>query len=143
MMLLQQINGEGRQMKSRVVIALPLILVLLSACSGSKSEPVSNQAVSSSAVPAEYAKGEAAFNTHCARCHGPKAAGTNNGPTFINRVYEPDHHGDAAFRLAPRNGVRAHHWQFGDMPKIEGVTSQEVDEIILYIRWLQRQAGIQ
>ena len=130
-------------MSGRIVIALCLNLVMMSACSGSKSEPVSSQSVSSAAVPAEYAKGEAAFNTYCARCHGPKAAGTDHGPTFINRIYEPNHHGDAAFRLAPMNGVRAHHWQFGDMPKVAGVTPQELDEIIPYIRWLQRQAGIE
>jgi cytochrome c len=128
---------------TRIIIALSLNLVLVSACSGSKTEPPSSQTVSSPAVPAEYAKGEAGFNTYCARCHGPKAAGTDHGPTFISRIYEPNHHGDAAFRLAPMNGVRAHHWQFGDMPKVEGITPQELDEIITYIRWLQRQAGIE
>jgi hypothetical protein len=28
------------------------------------------------------------------------------------------------------------------MPKIEGATSADVDEIVKYVRWLQRQAGI-
>jgi hypothetical protein len=28
------------------------------------------------------------------------------------------------------------------MPKIEGVTPEDVDQIINYVRWLQRQAGI-
>ena len=126
-----------------VIIALSLNLILMSACSGSKTEPSQNQAISSAVVPAEYAKGEALFNTYCARCHGLRAAGTKHGPTFISRIYEPNHHGDAAFQLAPMNGIRAHHWNFGDMPKVQGVSSQEVDEIIRYVRWLQRQAGIQ
>jgi len=130
-------------MRSWIMFGLSLNLILMSACSGSKSEPSKNQAASSVAVPAEYAKGEALYNTHCARCHGPKAAGTDHGPTFISRIYEPNHHGDPAFQLAAMNGVRAHHWNFGDMPKIEGVTPQEVDEIIRYVRWLQRQTGIQ
>jgi hypothetical protein len=47
-----------------------------------------------------------------------------------------------AFQRAAAQGVKAHHWKFGDMPKIEGVTADDVTQIIGYIRWLQRQAGI-
>jgi len=39
-------------------------------------------------------------------------------------------------------GVRAHHWTFGDMPKIPGITRDDLTQIIAYIRWLQKQAGI-
>ena len=93
-------------------------------------------------VPAELQAGERAFSTHCARCHGEQALGTNQGPPLVHKVYEPNHHGDAAFYRAAAQGVRAHHWQFGDMPKVEGVAEQEVTEIIRYVRWLQREAGI-
>jgi hypothetical protein len=47
-----------------------------------------------------------------------------------------------AFQRAAAKGVRAHHWKFGNMPKIDGVKPDEVTQIIGYIRWLQRQAGI-
>ncbi|HYM37717.1 MAG TPA: cytochrome c [Nitrospiraceae bacterium] len=94
------------------------------------------------AVPAEFKKGEAAFNANCALCHGTRGVGTSQGPPFVHKIYEPNHHGDAAFQRAAMMGVRAHHWQFGDMPKISTVTPNEVDEIIKYVRWLQRQAGI-
>jgi len=40
-------------------------------------------------------------------------------------------------------GVKAHHWQFGNMPKIEAVTPGDVDQIVKYVRWLQRRAGMQ
>ena len=93
-------------------------------------------------VPAEFAKGEALFNSHCAKCHGQGAVGTNQGPPFLNKIYEPNHHADATFHLAVRGGVRSHHWTFGNMPPIEGVSASDVDEIIGYVRWLQRQAGI-
>src|SRR3989304_848170 len=122
-------------MKTWMMIALLFNLTLIYACGGSKTEPPKNQAVSSAAVPSEYTEGEALYNTYCVRCHGPKAVGTDHGPTFISRIYEPNHHGDPAFQLAARNGVRAHHWNFGDMPNVEGVTSQEVDKIIRYVRW--------
>ncbi len=93
-------------------------------------------------VPAELQKGEAAFKANCARCHGERGVGTSQGPPLVHKIYEPNHHGDAAFQRAAANGVRAHHWQFGDMPKIDGATPDDVDQIITYVRWLQRQAGI-
>lgn len=93
-------------------------------------------------VPAELQKGEAKFNANCARCHGEQARGTAQGPPLVHKIYEPNHHGDVAFHRAAANGVRAHHWQFGDMPKIESVTAEDVEQIIKYIRWLQHEAGI-
>ncbi len=88
------------------------------------------------------AAGEPLFNAYCVACHGAGARGTERGPTFLSKIYEPNHHADAAFRLAIQNGVRAHHWGFGDMPKIQGVTSEQAGEIIAYIRSLQKQAGV-
>lgn len=93
-------------------------------------------------VPAEFQKGEAKFDANCARCHGEQGRGTNQGPPLVHKIYEPNHHGDPAFQRAAANGVRAHHWTFGDMPKIAGVTPEDVDQITKYIRWLQREAGI-
>ncbi len=86
--------------------------------------------------------GEFYFNKFCSSCHGLKAAGTDRGPTFIDKIYRPAHHSDWSFRIAVRSGVRAHHWSFGDMPPIKGVTPEEVDDIITYVRSLQKAAGI-
>jgi len=94
-------------------------------------------------MPAELQQGEAKFKANCARCHGERAVGTNQGPPLVNKIYEPSHHGDAAFQMAAARGVRAHHWSFGDMPQINGVTPEDVAQITAYVRWLQRQAGIQ
>lgn len=123
----------------------PILLMVLfvmagfvSACDASSSK----QAVSGGPVPAEFQIGEAKFNAHCSVCHGQGASGTDHGPPLVHKIYEPDHHGDAAFQLAAANGVRAHHWEFGNMPKIDGVTPEDVDQIVKYIRWLQKQAGI-
>jgi len=85
--------------------------------------------------------GEAPYNKHCISCHGPAGSGTDKGPPLVHRIYGPRKHGNAAFRLAVEWGVGAHHWFFGDMPKIKGVTEEEVDSIIIYIRALQRDAG--
>jgi hypothetical protein len=77
-----------------------------------------------------------------AKPHGPQGKGTNNGPPLVHKIYEPNHHADMAFQRAAAQGVRAHHWKFGNMPKIDGVVPEDVSQIIAYIRWLQRQAGI-
>jgi hypothetical protein len=93
-------------------------------------------------VPAEYITGEALYITHCAMCHGPSAVGTVQGPSFLSKVYIPSHHSDASFYLAVKQGVHAHHWNFGDMPILPHVTEGEVIQIIANVRWLQQQAGI-
>ena len=93
--------------------------------------------------PPEVAQGKALFEQNCSVCHGPAADGTTQGPPLVHIIYEPSHHADAAFILAARNGVRAHHWRFGDMPPLPDVGDETVIEIVGYIRWLQRQVGIE
>ena len=82
------------------------------------------------------------FADNCARCHGAMADGTDTGPPLVHRLYEPGHHADFAFQSAAKNGVIAHHWDFGDMPPVAGVSEAEVTQIIAYIRDLQREGGI-
>lgn len=86
--------------------------------------------------------GEALFNANCAICHGKGAAGTGNGPPLAHIIYEPGHHADFAFQRAVQQGVRQHHWRFGNMPTISGLTEEQVSEITAYVRRLQRDAGI-
>ena len=93
-------------------------------------------------VPSTFTSGEALFNTHCATCHGPSAVGTDQGPSLLWRIYAPGHHSDDSFYLAVQQGVRAHHWRFGNMLPIPEVTQDEVTQIIAYVRWLQQQAGV-
>ena len=127
-------------MTSRLQIGVLLLgLGLLVACDS--SQPI--QAVVGGPVPTEFQVGETTFNVNCAACHGKQGAGTDHGPPLVHKIYEPNHHGDQAFQRAAANGVTAHHWEFGNMPKIESVTPGDVDQIVKYVRWLQRQAGIQ
>lgn len=88
-------------------------------------------------------QGAELFGANCASCHGANAAGKDGvAPPLVHIVYEPSHHGDAAFLLAAQNGVRQHHWRFGNMPPVEGVRGSEIDEIVAYVRALQRANGI-
>lgn len=86
--------------------------------------------------------GKMVYEANCASCHGVNAAGTDKGPTFLHRVYHPGHHADPAFYVAPKRGVRAHHWSFGDMPPVEGITESQIEKIIIYIRALQKENGV-
>ncbi|GAB5434852.1 MAG: hypothetical protein EpisKO_42220 [Epibacterium sp.] len=83
------------------------------------------------------------FETSCAACHGAQGGGNPEaGPPLIHKIYEPSHHGDESFQRAVANGVRAHHWRFGDMPPVEGLTRGNVAMVIDYIRAVQRANGI-
>jgi mono/diheme cytochrome c family protein len=115
--------------------------VALVLCLAGPTTAVAAEAPDSKAPP-PLAKGEALFNTHCAACHGVGGRGTKQGPPFLDKIYEPNHHADSAFYRAAEMGVRAHHWKFGDMPKVPGVTRDDLTQVIAYIRWLQKQAGI-
>jgi mono/diheme cytochrome c family protein len=92
--------------------------------------------------PTVLSGGEALFNAKCSVCHGIKGAGTEMGPPLVHRIYHPNHHADFSFRRAVSLGVRAHHWPFGDMDKVEGVSADDVELIIKYVRSIQHEAGI-
>lgn len=88
------------------------------------------------------AKGEQLFKKNCAACHGENLKGTDKGPPLLHRIYEPNHHGDVAIQLAVKNGSRQHHWRFGDMPPVAGLTREDVGHITAYTRRQQRTAGV-
>ena len=88
--------------------------------------------------------GKRAFDAKCAACHGDNAAGQKGAaPPLVHKIYEPSHHADMTFVMAVQNGVRAHHWPFGNMPPVEGLTQGDVKYITRYVRELQRENGIE
>jgi cytochrome c2 len=87
--------------------------------------------------------GKLAFEAKCTSCHGTNAAGRDGvAPPLLHIIYEPNHHGDESIQRAVAMGVQAHHWSFGNMPAVEGLTRGDVKMIIKYIRELQRENGI-
>lgn len=87
-------------------------------------------------------EGKAVFDETCAACHGANASGTEQGPPLVHDIYNPGHHADLAFARAVQQGVRAHHWRFGNMPAQPHVSEAEVERVVQYVRELQRANGI-
>lgn len=87
--------------------------------------------------------GKRGFEANCAACHGLNAVGKDGvAPPLVHIIYEPSHHGDESFQRAVAIGVRGHHWPFGNMPPVEGLTRGDVTMITAYIRELQQANGI-
>ena len=86
--------------------------------------------------------GETVFAGNCAACHGAGAAGTYAGPTLIHQLYHPNHHSDGSIRVAAAAGVRQHHWNFGDMPPVSGISPVQIEQVICYVREIQFANGV-
>ena len=93
-------------------------------------------------VPFSLAKGQALYELNCSSCHGNDLNGTKKGPPFLHSFYKPSHHGDGAFYRAALKGVTAHHWNFGNMPPVKGMTQSKVKSILAYIRFYQKQKNL-
>jgi mono/diheme cytochrome c family protein len=93
-------------------------------------------------VPFKYGLGKSLFEENCGSCHGVWGKGTDSGPALMHKFYVPSHHGDQAFYQAGLKGVRSHHWNFGDMPPVPGISSRALDKIVPYIRWLQKETKV-
>jgi len=91
----------------------------------------------------EAQAGREVFDRLCSACHGANASGSAAGPPLVHRIYGQVHHADAAFTLAARRGVQAHHWRFGDMPPQPSARGDEISLIVRYVRELQRANGIE
>lgn len=111
---------------------------LIAACSSS-STSASNP---SGAAGGKVELGANVYNASCASCHGSDLGGTDQGPSHLSIVYEPNHHGDDAFRSAIANGAPQHHWTFGPMPPVPGLSTAEVDAVIAYVRAQQQAQGL-
>ncbi len=87
--------------------------------------------------------GQRGFEANCAACHGLNGVGQQGvAPPLVHVIYEPGHHSDESFQRAVAQGVRSHHWPFGNMPPVDGLTRADVAMITQYVRELQRANGI-
>jgi mono/diheme cytochrome c family protein len=114
------------------------VALLLAACGGAGSEPdIPTQ------DPDLVAAGADLYAANCAECHGSDLRGTDKGPSHLSEVYVPGHHADGAFQVAVLAGSPQHHWRFGPMPPVEGLSESDVDAIVAFVRDRQRTEGFE
>ena len=125
------------------ILLLLLPIFLLPACDGnSKIGDANPLHLPPQGFVGNSMEGEKLFQQNCQSCHGVSGQGTNQGPPLVDNTYNSRHHANLAFNLAVKNGVRSHHWKFGDMKPLPNVSPEMVEHITQYIRKLQKQAGI-
>lgn len=131
-----------------IVGSVAVLVVIALVATGGRTESVDAQAGENEFnIPVQdpilVAEGDVLYQANCALCHGADLRGTDLGPSHLSVVYQPGHHGDGAFALAAINGVRAHHWDFGDMAPIPGLSQEDMDQIIAFVRETQRIDGFE
>ena len=97
------------------------------------------QATESIDIPFELARGQLLYEKYCSSCHGLDLTGSDEGPPLLHPYYKPSHHGDKSFYRAVLQGVKQHHWNFGDMKPVEGMTPKKMDRVVPYVRYYQQQ----
>ena len=90
-------------------------------------------------IPFNQGVGKSLYDEYCSSCHGLKLDGTDKGPPLIHSLYKPSHHGDQSFYRAALQGVGQHHWEFGDMPPVPGMTRRRMGKLVPYVRYYQQQ----
>lgn len=142
--------GSGLHLRRRSVLGAVLVWVLLASCSGGEEDAypaadTSEAQTVSVSVPdlSDMARqGAELFTANCSECHGPAAGGSAQGPPLVHEIYEPGHHADFSFVRAVEVGSPQHHWNFGDMEPVPGLSPDDVNTIICYVRELQYANGI-
>ncbi len=128
----------GAAARSLVVLfAAAVAAIGFSACGGSDVDGVT----SGSSSPLD--RGSEVYAETCASCHGTDLRGTDKGPSHLSIVYEPNHHTDESFRSAIANGAPQHHWDFGDMPAVGGLSDTDVEAVIAFVRAEQERQGFE
>jgi mono/diheme cytochrome c family protein len=89
-------------------------------------------------VPEDYLSGQVYYHKVCAMCHGADAGGGNRAPTFLQAVFHPTKFSNQKIANTILNGSKS-----GSMPSQKNrVNDLQIRQIIKYIRFSQREAGI-
>lgn len=119
-----------------------LLAIMLSPATPVAQDTEQDTASPPAGMPFSRGLGFELFQENCAGCHGADLDGTDEGPPLLHGYYKPGHHSDVAFYRAIEQGSPQHHWNFGDMEPVEGVSRKQAEAIVEYVRWHQRETGL-
>ena len=89
-------------------------------------------------VPEPYKAGQNAFHKVCSNCHGSDAMGKHTqAPRLIDEEYLAPNFADEEIRETIINGTDKM------PPQRKNVTDKEITEIIKYLRYSQKAAGLE
>jgi mono/diheme cytochrome c family protein len=89
-------------------------------------------------VPDEYIAGQAKFHEVCANCHGPDAMGGKKAPKLIQGKFVASNYSNQRIARTIINGSSS-----AAMPSQKRkVSEEEIYEIIKYLRYSQKDAGL-
>jgi cytochrome c553 len=89
-------------------------------------------------VPNAYLSGQEHFHKVCASCHGADAGGGNRAPSLLQEIFHLTKFSNQKIASTILNGS-----QSGSMPsQKKRVNDLQIWEIIKYIRFSQREAGM-
>ena len=139
-MAIADLESVGAKVRAslRVAVTIMALVLGLAAC-GSEATNETTPAADGS----RERDGATVYADACASCHGADLGGTDKGPSMLSIVYEPNHHSDESFRRAIAVGSPEHHWTFGDMKPVEGLTAAEVTGVIEFVRSEQQRLGFE
>lgn len=130
-------------MTNAVLRTIAPVALLFLALGGCAAEPATIEADIEPQDAQLVAVGGELYASNCAECHGDDLRGTDAGPSHLSQVYVPGHHSDGAFQVAVLAGSPQHHWDFGPMPPIEGLTDSDIEAIVAFVRERQRTEGFE
>lgn len=88
-------------------------------------------------VPEEFKSGQQYFHKECSNCHGSDAMGKQTkAPRLIDADYLPENFSDNDIRETIINGTDKM------PPQKNKISEQEIEEIIKYLRYSQKAAGL-
>ena len=89
-------------------------------------------------VPEAYKKGQNAFHKICSNCHGSDGMGKHTkAPRLIDEEYLAPNFNDDDIRETILNGTNKM------PPQKKNVSTEEIAEIIKYLRYSQKAAGLE
>jgi len=92
-------------------------------------------------LPGDAAAGAVVYEQGCAGCHGDDGSGADAGPGLLVPEYSLPGFDDTALVTAIVKGVAADEGRYGGMPRIRGLSEQDLADLIAFVRGLQHEAG--